>query len=304
VSHSEGLSRREYVLSQFDTLWNEHRRYVLDVAYRMLGSVSDAEDVVQEAFARLMKSDIDAIDDVRGWLVVVVTRLCIDELRSARSRRESYVGTWLPEPVVQTSENPAEQVTLDDSVRIAMLVVLERLSPAERAAFVLHDVFQFSFDAVGEIVGRTPAACRQLASRARRHVADEAEVTRFTVEPEEQRRVAERFIAACAGGDLDALLEVLDPDVAGEADTGGLVWGPQAVVRGRATVAHRALVWLHREGVTLSAVCVNGEAGVVAFDHGHVFAVLALTVESERVTLIHSIVNPHKLAHVAALLDR
>src|SRR5688572_4615117 len=144
-------------------VWQAHHRYVLDVAYRMLGSVSEAEDVVQDTFARLLDEDLGEIRDVRGWLVVAVTRRCLDRLRSARSRREVYVGPWLPEPLIPPAEDadPADRVTLDDSVRMALLIVLERLSPAERAAFVLHDVFQFPFEQVAGILGRTPAACRQ-----------------------------------------------------------------------------------------------------------------------------------------------
>src|SRR5690348_2407072 len=134
-----------------EELFRQHRRHAIDIAYRMLGSMSDAEDVVQEAFARLLTVDVDAIDDVRGWMVVVVSRLCLDQLRSARSRRENYVGTWLPEPVVEGAD-PADRVTLDDTVRMALLVVLERLTPAERVAFVLHDVFGMSFDAVAGVV--------------------------------------------------------------------------------------------------------------------------------------------------------
>jgi RNA polymerase sigma factor (sigma-70 family) len=191
-------------------VWREHHRYVLNVAYRMLGSVSEAEDIVQDAFARLLRVDLAEIEDVRGWLVVAVTRRCLDELRSARSRREVYVGPWMPEPVIQPSgqdQDPADRVTLDDSVRMAMLLVLERLSPAERAAFVLHDVFQFSFEDVAKIVERTPAACRQLASRARRHVRAEASPARFHVDPADLSRVADRFIAAASSGDLNALMQ-------------------------------------------------------------------------------------------------
>src|SRR5438128_9791857 len=185
----------------FADAWREYRRYVLDVAYRVLGSISDAEDVVQETFARLLKQDADQIQDVRGWLVVVATRLCLDQLRSARSRRESYVGTWLPEPVIEgETDDPSDRITLDDSVRMAMLVVLERLTPAERAAFVLHDVFGFSFDDVGRIVGRSPAACRQLASRARSRIETETEPARFEVDPGEATRVAARFIDAATNG--------------------------------------------------------------------------------------------------------
>ena len=198
--------------------WQAHHRYVLDVAYRMLGSVSEAEDMVQEAFARLVDRAGDGIEDVRGWLVVVVTRLCLDQLRSSRAKRESSVGAWLPEPVIESDlVDPADRITLDDSVRMAMLVVLERLTPAERAAFVLHDVFGFSFEDVARIVGRSIESCRQLASRARKRIHDQAEPSRYSVDPAELERIADRFIAAAAEGDLAALKDVLDL-VAGPVD--------------------------------------------------------------------------------------
>src|SRR5215208_2793032 len=214
-------------------VWREHHRYVLDVAYRMLGSVSEAEDVVQDAFARLLRIDLDEIEDIRGWLVVAVTRRCLDQLRSARSRREVYVGPWLPEPIIQppgVETDPADRVTLDDSVRMALMIVLERLSPAERAAFVLHEVFQFSFDEVASIIDKTPAACRQLASRARRHVREETSPARFRVEPAEVQQISERFVAAATSGNLEDLMQVLDPNVVGHADSGGLVPAPRHLV--------------------------------------------------------------------------
>src|SRR5438034_4208251 len=171
----------------------------------MLGSVTDAEDVVQEAFARLGREDLDTIDDVRGWLVVVATRLCLAQLRSARAKREAYVGPWLPEAVVSppgAEPDPADRISLDDSVRMALLVVLERLSAAERGAFVLHDVFGFSFDDVARIVGRSLEASRQLASRARKRIAEETGPARFDVDPSLAGRIAERFITASTNGDL------------------------------------------------------------------------------------------------------
>src|SRR3989475_363862 len=201
---SDSVSREEMMNEDDAALadaWREHRRYVLDVAYRMLGSVSDAEDVVQEAFARLLHQNADQIQDVRGWLVVVASRLCLDQLRSARLRRESYVGPWLPEPVIEReTDDPADRVTLDDSVRMAMLVVLERLTPAERATFVLHDVFGFSFDDVAKIVGRSVEASRQRASPARKPVEDETGPARFDVNPTELGRIADRFITAATDG--------------------------------------------------------------------------------------------------------
>jgi RNA polymerase sigma-70 factor (ECF subfamily) len=282
-------------------LWRRHHRYVLDVAYRMLGSVSEAEDIVQEAFARLLKSDLDQIDDVRGWLVVVVSRLCLDQLRSARSRHEVYVGPWLPEPVVGTADgpgDPADRVTLDDSVRMALLIVLERLSPAERAAFVLHDIFQFSFEAVAEIVGRSPAACRQLASRARRHVQEETSPARFDVDPADLQRVADRFIAAATSGDLAALMDVLDPNVVGHTDSGGLVPAPRHLITGRETVAPLFLRFLSEWNVTLRPVPVNGEPGVLALQDGRLIGVIALSVHRGLIKQIHAIANPHKLAYI------
>lgn len=278
--------------------WRENRRYLLDVAYRMLGSISEAEDVVQEAFARLALADRAAIKDLRGWLVVVVTRLCLDELRSARARRETYVGPWLPEPVVQASgSDPADRVTLDDSVRIAMLVVLERLTPAERAAFVLHDVFKFGFDDVGRIVGRSPEACRQLASRARRHVAEQTGPARFEADPAQLRRIVDRFMTAANEGDTDALLDVLDPDVVGWTDTGGLPGAPLGPITGRKAVARVLLRFLGDFGVTLAPTTVNGEPGALGLQDGVPISVIAFETKEGRITRIHGIANPEKLAN-------
>ena len=286
-------------------VWREHHRYLLDVAYRMLGSVGEAEDVVQDAFARLLRAEIDEVANIRGWLVVAVTRLCLDRLRSARSRREVYVGPWLPEPLIQpphADPDPADRVTLDDSVRMALLIVLERLSPAERAAFVLHDVFQFSFDDVAAIVGRTPAACRQLASRARRHVRAETSPARFQVDPADVQRVAERFVAAAAGGDLHALMQALDPNVVGHTDSGGLVPGPRGPIVGRQRVAAAFLAFVRARRLDLVPMPVNGGPGVLVYQDGHLLAVIALSVRDGLIDHIHAIANPVKLAYAASLL--
>ncbi len=289
------------------TIWREHHRYLLNVAYRMLGSVSEAEDVVQEAFARLLRIDLDEIQDVRGWLVVATTRLCLDHLRSARSRREVYVGPWLPEPVIQApggEPDPVDRVTLDDSVRMAMLLVLERLSPAERAAFVLHDVFQFSFEEVAKIVGRTPAACRQLASRARRRVRNDTDPARFTVDPAKHREATDRFIAAASRGDLEALMQVLDPNVFGHADSGGVVGGARRPIFGRRKVAQLLLQFLQRaEDVEMVPMPVNGEPGVLFLHNGRLMSVFALSFRDGLIDQIHVIINPDKLAYAASLLE-
>ena len=184
------------------------RPRLLRLAYSELGDLGEAEDVVQEAWLRLERVDADAIENLDGWLTTVIARLALDRLRSARARRETYVGPWLPEPLV--SEDPADRVTLDESVSYALLTVLEQLSPAERTAFVLHDVFDVPFGEVAEVVGRTPEAVRQLASRARRHV--DRERPRFTASRDEHERAVRAFAQAVGEGDLEGLVEVLDPD--------------------------------------------------------------------------------------------
>lgn len=280
--------------------WRDHRRHLLDIGFRMLGNLSEAEDAVQDAFTRLIRADIDDIDDIGGWLVVVVSRICLDRLRSRRRHPTS------PEPSIgdrpaDPGLDPADRITLDDNVRIALQLVLQRLTPAERTAFVLHDVFQYPFDSIGEIVGRTPAACRQLAARARRTIAADAGSSRFRLEPTEQRRVTEQFIAACTTGDLDGLLAILDPDVAGDADVGGRVG--IVTVTGRADVAKMAMRFLGPDSdTTLLSLPGGDEPGVVATRHGQIVARLRLTVGNGRVEHIDGLVDPVKLAPIATAL--
>jgi RNA polymerase sigma-70 factor (ECF subfamily) len=277
-------------------IWSEHRRYLVDIAFRMVGSVTEAEDAVQEAFMRLLNVDIDEIDDLRGWLVVVTGRICLDHMGSARVRHST--GMDIPAEVATDAPDPADAVTLDDSIRMALTVVLERLTPPERAAFVLHDVFQFSFDDVASIVGRSPAACRQLASRARRHIEDETGPARFEVEPAEEREVVERFVAACQGGDLEALLDVLDPDVVGEADVGV----PEPVA-GRENVGPRVLMFLGPQaGATVVSIAVNGEPGIlVRRRSGELGALVVLSVRNGRVHHIRTVADPRQLAYLSPL---
>jgi RNA polymerase sigma-70 factor (ECF subfamily) len=289
-----------------DAAWREHHHALLDVAYRMLGSMSEAEDVVQEAFSRFMHADRAAIRDVRGWLVVVTSRISLDQLGSARARRESYVGPWVPEPLVSysaegaLSPDPADRVTLDESVRMALLVVLEQLTPPERVAFILHDVFDLPFESVGEVVGRSPAAARQLASRARRRVAhaDSGVPARFAVDAADERAVADRFLAAAQGGDIAALTELLDPDVVLNADSGGLTPAPRRPISGRNrivklfTSGRRTAPGTRFEGAT-----VNGGPGVIArTPEGRLAAVMALVVADGRITRIDVLANPERLA--------
>ncbi len=288
-------------MRDLDAVFRAHRQRAFDVAYRMLGSVAAAEDVVQEAFARLARTGVDGVDDVRGWLVTVCARLSLDHLRAASHRRTSYVGPWLPEPLVEGRgpDDPLERVTLDESVQMAVLVVLQQLSPPERTAFLLHDVFQVPFEEVAAVVGRTPEACRQLASRARRRLRDDAAATRFPVDRAHQRAVTERFAAACRTGRLDALLEALDPEAVGEFDSGGFVPGaPRHPVRGARRIARLLQAAFAVEGIGFLVAQVNGEAGVIVERQGRVAAVVVVTPAGGRVGVLHAVGNPEKLAHL------
>jgi RNA polymerase sigma-70 factor (ECF subfamily) len=288
-------------------VWVEHRAYLVDLAFRMLGNIQDAEDVVQDAFGRLLARDLDGIDDVRGWLVVVVSRLCLDQLRSARVRHEARAQSLedqLDAMAAPTADvDPADRVTLDDSIRMALLVVLQHLAPAERAVFVLHDLFQFSFNAVAEIVGRSPAACRKIASRARKRIESETGPGRFEPAVADQHRVTERFIAACAGGDLGALLEMLDEDAVGDVDLGVGVT-PRRPQRGRRVIA-RGLLGFYgpASSTTLVSQPVNGHPGVLAFRGHQLFGLLQLKVRDGIIYDLHAIVDPAKLAFVELQLS-
>jgi RNA polymerase sigma-70 factor, ECF subfamily len=283
--------------------WDEHRRHLLDVAVRMLGDRAEAEDVVQEAYARLVRADVDTIDDVGAWLAVVASRLCLDRLRARRRHPTDPDAGLADRPAgPAAAPDPADRVTLDDSVRSALDRVLERLTPAERTAFVFHDVFGYPFDAVADLVGRTPAACRQLASRARRAVRADAEPARFAVGPADQRRMMERFVAACTAGDLDGLLAVLDPDVDGVAEVGGDVGTREAA--GSALVA--ALLLHHigpGTGTTLVAIPGTGpESVLVGQRQGALVLLAVLTARSGRIAHVEGLVDPAKLAGLEARL--
>jgi RNA polymerase sigma-70 factor (ECF subfamily) len=287
-------------LSPADTaeLAEHEGRRLFGVAYRLLGTVADAEDAVQETFLRWEQAEQAEVENPGGWLTTVLTRYCLDQLRSARARREAYVGTWLPEPLLEAAEmvaeDPADRVTLDESVSLAMLVVLEALSPAERAVFVLHDVFGMSFEQVGSMVGRAPAACRKLAERARRHV--EQRRPRFDADAAEQRRVVSAFLEASARGDLEALLPLLDPSVVLRADGGGKVPAAGRPVDDAERVARVLLAgrtWY--PDVAGRLVAVNGGTGLLMTAGGEVVGVVGVTVAGGRITEIDLVVNPDKL---------
>ena len=270
------------------------RPRLLRLAYSQLGDLGEAEDVVQEAWLRLERTGADSIDDLDAWLTTVVGRLALDTLRSARSRREVYVGPWLPEPVV--SEDPADRVTLDESVSYALLALLEQLSPAERTAFVLHDVFELPFGEVADVVGRTPEAVRQLASRARRHVAEQR--PRFEASRDEHERAVHAFAQAVAEGDLDGLVAVLDPDVVWTSDGGGHAIAARKPVQGAGRVARAWIAMRGRAADAPAAIGLNGRLGLLLPGRdGHRSAV-SFVVDGGRIARIDVVRNPEKLRRV------
>jgi len=278
--------------AQVRAAWQTDRGYLFAIAAGMLGRPAEAEDVVQEAFARLAAAAIDDIDDVRGWLVVVTRRLCLDRLGSAEARRTT-VTPELPE-VTQEGVDPADRLTLDDEVRRALAVVVDRLSPAERTSFILHDIFGFPFGAVAELVGRSPAACRQLARRARLSIRSGPFPSGVSVPPSRGKAtadLAERFISVCEGGDLSGLIGLLDPGVAGLATVLGLPPLPPA--RGVNAVAERVLFFFGpSSGTCLEPFTVEGRAGVVARRGSHVLAVVRLDERGGRIFHLHAIARP------------
>ncbi|MEV6795280.1 RNA polymerase sigma factor SigJ [Streptomyces sp. NPDC051320] len=282
------------------------RRQLINVAYRLLGSLADAEDVVQETYARwyaMSRPRQDAIESPGAWLTTVASRICLDLLGSARVRRENYVGEWIPEPLPDRTEwisgrsggataDPVDRVTLDESITMAFLVVLELMTPAERVAFVLHDVFRYSFAEVAEIVGRTPVACRQLASSARRRVP----VSAGPATPVAQRAdLVKDFKAAWEAKDLDALIGLLDPRATAIGDGGGLVSAVPPVEGGEQVARSVVELAARAPGLTLLERTVNGQPGLVAQQDGVTVAVLALDVVGGRIKHIWAVRNPEKL---------
>ncbi|MEU8827608.1 RNA polymerase sigma factor SigJ [Streptomyces sp. NPDC048636] len=282
-------------LSDFE----EQRDRLWAVAYRITGSVADADDAVQETWLRWQALPDGEAADPRAYLTTVVSRICYDLLGSARVRREAYVGPWLPEPVVADG-GPEDRVTLDESVGIALMTVLERLTPAERTAFILHDVFSVPFPEIAEVVGRSPESVRQLASRARRRVR--AEAPRRSVDRAEHRRAVDAFLRAVMGGDLDGLLEILDPEVVWRSDGGGKVTAARLPVLGNEKVArfaHRLTRGFDPATMSVHRVDVNGAPGLVIVDAAHHRgAVFAFTVHLGRITEIDAVLNPDKLRHL------
>jgi len=284
--------------------FREHRPYLVDLAFRMLGDIGAAEDAVQDAFTRLLAADIGEIEDERGWLIVVTSRLCLDRIRSARARRERPHDAaeieFVAPPAQDRLANPADRVTLDDSVSLALLVLLQRLSPAERVVFVLHDVFGTPFPTVAETVGRAVPACRQLARRARQKIAAGQSGVRFDVAAAEHRAVTEKFIAACASGDLAGLLAVLAPDAWGDIDLGP-DGPPRDVVRGAAQIARNLLKFWGP--ATLVSQPVAGQPALLGFRDHDLAGVLVLGMRGELIESVHVIADPRQLATLGLQLS-
>jgi RNA polymerase sigma factor (sigma-70 family) len=272
--------------------FQEQRAHLRAVAYRMLGSLSEADDAVQETWLRLNRADTSDVTNLDGWLTTVVSRVCLNRLRSRSSRREEPLDVYVPDPIVRREDDlPEHQAELVDSVGLALLVVLETLAPAERLAFVLHDMFAVPFEEIATIVGRPPAAARQLASRARRRVQGAATPD---VDMARQRQVVDAFFAAARGGDFDALVAVLDPDVVLRSDGGVSRPSVSVVVQGAETVASRALMFTQLSPFVRPAV-INGVAGVIVAPAGRPVSIMAFTVRGGRIVEIYAIADPERL---------
>ncbi|MFF4169704.1 sigma-70 family RNA polymerase sigma factor [Streptomyces sp. NPDC001744] len=283
--------------------FEEERGRLRAVAYRVLGSVSEAEDAVQDAWIKLSRTDVGEVENLSGWLTTVVGRVCLDMLRSRRSRRETPWEHHVPDPVVRvvdapgatattTAVDPAHAAELADSVGLALLVVLEALSPAERVAFVLHDMFAVSFDEIAEVVSRTPAATRQLASRARRRVRDASPAP--APDARRQRKIADAFLAAAHGGDFEGLLAVLDPDVVLRADGGRVLAGVSKVVRGAGAVVAQAVMYARFRQAVLPLVA-NGAPAFLSVADGRPSALMAFTIAGDRIVELQILADPERL---------
>jgi len=281
--------------------FNQHRSLLFAIAYRMLGSVMDAEDMVQETFLRWQQASEQAIKSTQAYLTTIITRLCIDHLRSARVQREQYVGTWLPEPIVtEKSADPIVMAELSDSLTIAFLVLLERLSPVERAVFLLREVFDFDYKEISRIVDKSPSNCRQIARRARQHLA--LEKSRFQATPQQQRQLTQQFIQAFSHGDLPGLLNLLADDVTCWSDGGGKVVAALKPLHGAQKVARflRAIYRrTHKLGVVHQAelVQINAQLGIVYSVAGVVESVAMLDIVDNPIQSIYFVRNPDKLKH-------
>ncbi|HEX9077306.1 MAG TPA: RNA polymerase sigma-70 factor [Anaerolineae bacterium] len=279
--------------------FNQQRPLLFSIAYRMLGSAMDAEDMVQETFLRWQQASDDDIQSPKAYLSTILTRLCIDDLRSAQKQREEYIGPWLPEPVL-TTENTTMTDTLElaESLSMAFLVLLESLAPIERAVFLLREVFGYEYPEIARIVGKSETNCRQIASRAKEHIA--AKRPRHGATREQQEEVTRRFIVACMSGDLQALLSVLAPDVVLEADSGGKVSAARKPIYGAAKVARAVLgiLKLLPSDANVELARVNAQPAIIGYTEGRPFYVTVLDIAEGQIQGIYNVLNPDKLGHL------
>jgi RNA polymerase sigma-70 factor (ECF subfamily) len=290
------MDEQDWLADRFE----EHRAHLRAVAYRMLGSLAEADDAVQETWLRLSRSGASGVENLSGWLTTIVARVCLNMLRSRNVRREDLYGVHLPDPIISPDGElqPEEEALLADSVGLALLVVLDTLAPAERLAFVLHDMFQLPFEEIAPMVGRTPVAARQLASRARRRVKG-ADIPVPDPDLARQREVVDAFFLAARGGDFEALVAVLDPDVVLRSDAGAGRPAASVVIHGAAAVARQALMFA-RPAAHLHPALVDGAAGVVVTVHGRPVAVMGFTVAEGRIVQIVVIADPDRVRRIAA----
>jgi RNA polymerase sigma-70 factor, ECF subfamily len=290
------MDDNEWLADRFE----EHRAHLRAVAYRMLGSLTEADDAVQDTWLRLSRAGVSEVENLGGWLTTIVARVCLNMLRSRTTRREEPIGVHLPDPVISRAGvlQPDEEAVLADSVGLALLVVLDTLTPAERLAFVLHDMFQLPFEEIAPMVGRSPAAARQLASRARRRVKG-AGIPAPDPDLARQRDVVDAFFRAARGGDFDALVALLDPDVVLRADGGARRPAASVVVRGAAAVASQAFRGALPAAVVRPAL-VNGAAGAVITVGGQPIAVMGFTVSEGKILEIDAIADPERVRRIAA----
>ena len=290
------MAEKEWLADRFE----EQRGHLRLVAYRMLGSLTEADDAVQDTWLRLSRADVSAVENLGAWMTTIVARVCLNMLRSRNIRREESLTERLPDPVIQPAGmlQPDDEAVLADSVGLALLVVLDTLAPAERLSFVLHDMFQLPFEEIAPMVGRSPQAARQLASRARRRVKG-AELPEPDPDLARQREVVDAFFRAARGGDFQALVAVLDPNVVLRADIGGRRPPESVVVRGAEAVAWQARAGAMPNAVLLPAL-VNGRAGVVVTMNGKPFSVMGFTVTNGKIVEIDAIADPERVQRVAA----
>ncbi|MFZ0667356.1 MAG: sigma-70 family RNA polymerase sigma factor [Acidimicrobiales bacterium] len=295
------MQETEWLSDRFE----EHRGYLTSVAYRMLGSLTEADDALQDAWLRVSRSGADGVENVGGWLTTIVARVCLNMLRSRNVRREDALDSHVPDPIVNRPGDidPEEEALLADSVGLALLVVLDTLGPAERLAFVLHDMFALPFEEIGPMVGRTPTAARQLASRARRRVKG-AEPGAVDRDGERQRQVVNAFFAAARMGDFDALVNLLDPEIVVRIDSGVHGQVGSAVLQGIDAVLQQARVglkaWLSGPATELVPASVNGSAGMVVTAHGKAVSVMGFIVANGKIIEIDTVADPERVGRIAS----